>query len=249
MPTNTQTQAECTVICAVWSGDPKRRELLEGHAKNLDAQTLAHERIYVFDAADTPPLALPGTAITASKPLSIYAAWNLALALVQTRLVLNLNLDDRLAPDGLEQLCAGARGGADLVCGDWRICYSQAETDAVLPCCPTSEVPYVRGWPLPRGTISRLGSASERDTFGPACLWRMSLHRELPRYPWRFDDRTPVLSCGDWLFWRELQKRKKQIHRLQTVIGNYHSHPRDQAEFRLLGKDDLARGTDEMCLP
>ncbi len=57
------------------------------------------------------------------------------------------------------------------------------------------------------------------------------------------------MSCGDWLFWRELQKRKKVIERLPYIVGNYHSHPGDQAEFRLRERDDLARGTEQMFLP
>ena len=240
---------ETTVICAVWHGDPARRDLLRGHARCLDAQTVPVERIYVFDAGDPPPPALPGTSVVVSRKLAIYEAWNVALSLVQTPLVLNLNLDDRLATDGAARLAEGTRGGADFVCGDWRICYSQEETDAPCASEPLAAMPYVRGWPLPRGTVSRLGSAGERDTYGPGCLWKMSLHHELPRYPWRFDDRTPVMSCGDWLFWRELKQRNKVIERLPYIVGNYHSHPGDQAEFRLREQDDLARGTEQMFLP
>jgi len=240
---------KATVICAVWSQDPNREGLLFGHAQNLDSQTVPIERIYVFEDGDMPPDGLAGEHHVSAGQLSIYQAWNVALAQVKTPYVLNLNLDDRLAPDAIAKLEWAADKGADLVCGDWRICYSQAATDAVEPVSPIDSLPVVHGWPLQHGTVSRLGSADVRDTYGPACLWRMSLHHELPRYPWRFDDGTLVKGCGDWLFWRELRKRKKTIARLPSIIGRYHSHPRDQAEFRFQGQDDLARGTSCCCQP
>jgi len=245
----TPAPAETTVICAVWHGDPERRALLAGHNKNLDEQTEAVERIYVFDAGDAPPPEYTDCSVVVGRSLTLYEAWNVALSLVRTPFVLNLNLDDRLAPDAIAKLNEAAQAGADLACGDWRICYSQEETDAVVPCHPRAELPFARGWPLPRGTRSRLGSGVERDTYGPACLWRLALHNELPRFPWRFDDRTTVKTLGDWLFWRELAKRKKKVASLPFVIGNYHSHPNEQAEFRLRGQDDVKRGIEQMSLP
>ena len=50
------------------------------------------------------PTGLEAQTITASNPLTIYQACNLALAGVKTPLVMNLNLDDRLAPDAVEKL-------------------------------------------------------------------------------------------------------------------------------------------------
>ena len=44
-----------SMICAVWSGDPNRHELLRGHVENLARQTAPIESIYVFDAGDEPP--------------------------------------------------------------------------------------------------------------------------------------------------------------------------------------------------
>ena len=241
--------AETTEICAVWHGDAARHSLLAGHQRNLEAQSVAVERIYVFDAGDQPPPELANCSVTVGASIALYEAWNVALSLVRTPFVLNLNLDDRLAPDAIEKLAEAVRGGADLACGDWRICYSQEETDVVVACHPRADLPFVSGWPLPRNTVSRLGSGSERDTYGPSCLWRLALHSELPRYPWRFDDRTPIRSLGDWLFWRELAKRKKRIAAIPSVIGNYHSHPNEQAEFRLLGQDDMKRGIEQISLP
>jgi hypothetical protein len=196
-----------------------------------------------------PPPALAPHSVVVGKPLSIYEAWNVALSMVRTPFVMNLNLDDRLASDAVERLAAVAREGFDLVAGDWQVCYSQEETNTLRPSRPVAALPHVGGWPLKRGTLARLGCGNERDTYGPGCLWRLSLHNELPRYPWRFNDGTTVKTLGDWLFWRELRRRNKKIKSIPFVIGNYHSHPREQAEFRLAGQDDRKRGTEQMCWP
>ena len=225
--------ARTTVICAVWHGDPDRAALVAGHRANLDGLTTPVDRVYVFDNGDTPLDELAGTVVIVREPLTIYQAWNVALAMVRTPLVMNLNLDDRLAPDAVGALEAAIDAGADLVGGDWRICYSQAETDAVVPCRPASDLPFVRSaWPPPAGTLTRLGAAGERGTRGPACLWRMSVHQQVPRYPWQFGDRTPIRVIGDLLFWTILGDLKKRCIQLPVIIGNYHSHPAGQAEFR-----------------
>ena len=92
------------VICAVWHGDPERQALLRGHVENLARQTVPVEPIYVFDNGDEPPDWLNARAISVKEPLTIYQAWNVALSLVSTPLAMNLNLDDRLAPDAVEML-------------------------------------------------------------------------------------------------------------------------------------------------
>jgi hypothetical protein len=102
MPVLHPTQT--TVITAVWHQDPLRHSLLQGHQANLDEQTESVERIYVFDNGDAPPTDLKGTSVVTSTKLSIYKAWNLALPLVRTPYVMNLNLDDRLAPDAVAHL-------------------------------------------------------------------------------------------------------------------------------------------------
>jgi len=232
-----------TIICSVWHGDPNKHELLAGHALNLDAQTIPVERVYVFDNGDKPPENLKGTVLTSYQKLSIYEAWNLALTMVRTPYVMNLNLDDRLAPDAIEQLeQVMMNQGADLVGGDWRICYSQSETDAVTPCIPSESLPFLPDWPPTPGSSSRLGSSTgERDTFGPACLWSMSLHEEFSRYPWQFGDGTLIRVMSDAIWWGVLQQYGKQLVRYPWIIGNYHSHPSEQAEFRhsVAGEEEL----------
>jgi len=228
--------ARTSVICAVWHGDADRWRLLEGHAENLARQTVPVEPVYVFDGRDEPPTAIPGHKVTAHEKLSIYQAWNVGLAMVGTPFVMNLNLDDRLAPDAVE-LLEGAllRENAALVGGDWKICYSQQETDAVEPCFPADQLPFVAVWPPPTGTRTRLGSGTgERGgTLGPATLWRMDTHIGAPRYPWRFTDGTSIKVIGDACWWAIVTEHlKKKAVRIADVIGNYHSHPGGQAEFR-----------------
>ncbi len=198
------------------------------------------ETVYVFDGGDAPPARLDAQTVTTSAPLTIYHAWNMALAAVKTPLVMNLNLDDRLAPDAVEKLAAHmAAQKAMLAGGDWRICYSQAETDAVSPCVPAHDLAFAMDCPPAVRTGHRLGSGtSESLTFGPGVLWQMAIHATVPRYPWRLDDGSPVQSVGDGLFWSILGRLGVPMARLPMVIGNYHFHPQSQAEYRV--REDLA---------
>jgi hypothetical protein len=227
--------ARTSVICAAWHGDPERHALLRSHAANLAAQTVPVEPIYVFDGGDMPPNWLPGRTIAVKEKLTIYQAWNLALSLVSTPLVMNLNLDDRLAPDAVHYLeTAILNMQAVAAGGEWKICYGQAETDAVEPCFPADRLPFAQPWPPQAGTQTRLGSGTgERGTYGPATIWRMDVHQSLPRFPWRLQDGSQIRVAGDAAWWLLLRDvRHLKIARLPIVIGNYHSHPADQAEFR-----------------
>jgi len=227
--------ARTSVICAVWHGDARRHELLQGHALNLSRQTVPIEPIYIFDGCDEPPAGLAGRKVVVHEKMSIYQAWNVGLAMVATPFVMNLNLDDRLAIDAVEHLeNTSIREGAALVGGDWKICYSQQETDNVSRCFPATELPFATQWPPPPGTRTRLGSGTgERGTLGPATLWRMDAHVGAPRYPWRFPDGTIVKVIGDMCWWTLMtQMLQKKAVRLADVIGHYHSHPGEQAEFR-----------------
>ncbi len=227
--------ARTTVFCAVWHEDEKRFDLLRGHAENLAGQTVPVDCIYVFDGADKPPSWLHGRAVSVREPLSIYQAWNVALSLVATPLAMNLNLDDRLAPDAVELLEREVqRTGAMLAGGEWKICYSQAATDAVERCYPASRLPFVQDWPPQPGTATRLGSGTgERGTYGPATVWRMDAHIGAPRYPWRLCEGSLIRVAGDLAWWTMLTGNPRtKVVRLPIVIGNYHSHPNDQAEFR-----------------
>lgn len=228
-----QPLTRTSVVCAVWHGDPERARLLEGHAANLARQSVTVEPIYVFDGTDEPPSSLPGRKVVVHEALSIYQAWNVALAMVTTPFVMNLNLDDRLAPNAVERLQAALMSeGAALAAGDWRVCYSQQETDAVEDCFPATSLPFVRDWPPPHGTPTRLGT-DQRGTLGPATLWRMDAHVGAPRYPWRLADGTVLKVAGDVGWWQVLTRHlQKKVVRLPDIIGNYHSHPASQAEFR-----------------
>jgi hypothetical protein len=230
-----QRLARTSVICAVWHGDAHRRQLLQGHIRNLANQSIPVEPVYIFDGGDEPPESTPGRVVVVRENLSIYQAWNVALAMVETPFVMNLNLDDRLAPDAVERLQAVLqRESAALVGGDWKICYSQEETDAVEPCYPADRLPFVNDWPPTGGVRTRLGSGTgQRGTLGPATLWRMDAHIGVPRYPWRLPEGTPLKVVGDLAWWHLLTHHlKKKVVRVTDVIGNYYSHPHAQAEFR-----------------
>jgi FkbM family methyltransferase len=234
--------ARTTVFCAVWHRDPNRAELLRGHAANLASQTVPVEPIYIFDGGDEPPSWLEGRAVSVREPLSIYQAWNVALSLVATPLAMNLNLDDRLAPDAVEFLERQIlRTGATVAGGDWKVCYSQRETDDVIPCFPAERLPFVSNWPPRPGTITRLGSGTrERATLGPATIWRMEAHIGLPRFPWRLRDGSLLVSAADLVWWQMVAANPSfRLLQIPIVIGNYHSHPSDQAEFRVADERHL----------
>lgn len=224
-----------TVFCAVWSGDKDRHALLEQHYANLRNQTSPVEVIYVFDNDDVPPRDLPALKLTSSQPMTIYEAWNLALAACRTPYVMNLNLDDRLCTDAVETLeTAIQRENAALAGGEWQICYSQDDTNRVGACFPAMDLPFEAGWPPVKGTRTRLGSGTgNRGTYGPATLWRLDCHVGMPRYPYRTTTDIRINGISDAVWWDILiQHLKRKVIRVPMVIGNYHSHPESQAEFR-----------------
>ncbi len=229
------------MFCAVWSGDPARHELLRDHVACLEKQSVPVETVYVFDSGDTPPDWLAGTVVASPAPLTIYQAWNLAVQHATTEHVLNLNLDDRLAPDAIETMESFARANdAALISGDWAVRYSQEDTDAVVPTYPAHRLPFDPQWPPPVGTPTRLGSGTgERGTLGPATLWRRDLHESAP-YPWQFADGSPIRIVGDLAWWTIVRQHlNAPVVRLPLVIGHYHSHPADQAEFRSADEHQL----------
>ena len=225
-----------TIFCAVWSKDAKRHALLEGHQRNLLAQTKPVEIVYVFDSGDLPPPDLRARTVTVGSQTGIYEAWNVALSLCRTPFVMNLNLDDRLAPDAVERLEREMLNfGGNLIGGDWKVCFSQEDTDAVAPVCHASEMPFLPSWPPIPNVPTRLGSGTgERGTYGPATMWRLDCHIGFPRYPYRTADNTPIKSISDSVWWNMLITRDaKKVLRYPAIIGNYYSHPSEQAEFRL----------------
>jgi hypothetical protein len=236
--------AQTSVICAVWSGDPKRGDLLRGHMANLARQTVPVEPIYVFDNNDKIPPWLKGRAVVVREKLSLYQAWNVALSLVRTNFVMNLNLDDRLAIDAVAQLeTALAPQDAALIGGEWNITYSQKETDAIDRCYLAELLPAIADWEQRApGVRTRLGSGTgEQGTYGPAVMWRLDAHIGAPRYPWRFPEGTVIRSAADAAWWLILAKHlNKRLLRLPVVIGNYHYHPKEQAQYRAVPQDELA---------
>jgi hypothetical protein len=231
-----------TVICAVYKKDPNRYDLLKGHMKNLDRQTIAVSRVYVFEDNDQPPDWLTGECVVLSRSCTIYEAWNLALSLVRTPYVMNLNLDDRLNADAVERMQQALADAADkkIVCGDWLVNFTQEGTDEVGSCAASASIPSVRTWPPEKsGTVCKLPAASRAGgTLGPATMWRSELIVDFPRYPYRTTTGTMLPVEGDRAFWTAvtLGYGKDSVLRLPIVIGNYHSHPNEQAEFR--GKSD-----------
>jgi hypothetical protein len=234
-----------TVFTAVWHRQQDKESLLRGHMMNLQRQSIPFRSIYVFDGGDTAPSWLDGTKITISDEITIYQAWNIALAHAMTPFVLNLNVDDRLAPNALELMANALDSDPDvfLVGGDWKICFTEAETDDVRPAYPIGELPYDPAWPPVPGRSGRLGSGDQPNaTHGPSCMWRIAAHRGMPRYPYRFADGSLIRIVGDAFWWHAIEHlMKKKIERLPLVVGNYRSAPSTQAEFRYVAREELGK--------
>lgn len=241
---------DVTVICAVWHRQQDKDPLLRGHLANLIAAGAARI-IYVFDAADRPPEWLRGSGrtsvsyVSVSDPLSIYQAWNVALSMVTSALVMNLNVDDRLAGDAIDRMSSPFDQDPEvfLVGGDWRVCFSDAEADAVVTTQPISALAFCPEWPPVPGHPTRLGSGDgARQTHGPACMWRLEAHRRMPRYPYRFADGSLIRIVGDAIWWHAIEHlMRKKIKRLPLILGNYRSHPETQAEFRHSAAEELQK--------
>lgn len=230
-------KTQTTVFCAVYSKDPNRESLIAQHLTNLRSQTVHVEPVYIFEDSDPVGISFDqAKAFIANYPMTIYESWNLAVGMAQTPYVMNLNLDDRLNLDAVEQLeLFLSKEKADLIGGDWKVCFSQKETDDVKPkCYSAQELPHDPQWPPRQGVTVRLGSGTgHRGTYGPATLWRANAHIGFPRYPYRTADNMLIRSVGDAAWWTILRKvLSKNLFRLPLIIGNYHSHPQDQAEFR-----------------
>jgi hypothetical protein len=241
---NLHTKINTTVFCAVWSQDPNRHELLEQHQENLHKQTVPLDIVYIFDSGDRPPSFVHGKTISCSSPISIYEAWNYGITATRTEFVMNLNLDDRLNHDAIELLESGIKNDDSwLIGGDWKICYSQEDTNLVGNSYDASKLPFLPNWPPVNGTTTRLGSGSgERGTFGPATLWKLACHLEAPRYPYRTTDGVLIKSVADSIWWGIISNHLgKKTSRLPVIIGNYHSHPEAQAEFRSTNEFDLLK--------
>ena len=72
-------------------------------------------------------------------------------------------------------------------------------------------------------------------------MWRMDAHLRAPRYPYRMEEGTLLHGAGDVAWWNLLGNHlQRKLVRLPRVIGNYHSHPVDQGEFRPKPVDEIA---------
>jgi hypothetical protein len=224
-----------TVICAVWHGDEDRAELVLQHRENLRRQTRPVHVIYIYDNGDVPLGAVVDESVVVGRKLTIYEAWNVALSLVRTPYVANLNLDDRFCRDGIEILENELESSrANLVGGDWEICFSQHEVNRAADSLPVTDFPFFPEWPPAHGVKTRLGSGTgERGTYGPAVLWTMDCHIGFPRYPYRMGDGYLIRSVADSIWWTLLLSQGgRRAVRIPRIIGRYHSRPASQAEFR-----------------
>jgi hypothetical protein len=240
---NQSRPVKTTVICAVWNKDPNREALLRGHRSNLASQTRLVDIIYVFDGGDCPSFDVKARTVSVGEDLTIYQAWNVALSLVETPYVMNLNLDDRLNFNAIEILedTLDFDSKIGLVGGDWKVCFDQPTTDFVGTCSSCKTHDFSPTWPPTQNKPTRLGSGDgSRGTYGPACMWRMDIHLKVTRYPWRLKNGQKIKVVSDAVWWGMIKYTTNySLYRKDLIIGNYFSHPNDQAEFRDKDIDEM----------
>lgn len=172
-----------TVITAVWHQQKDKEALLAGHMENLRRQTAPHRAIYVFDAGDAAPAWLEGTKITVSDPLTLYQAWNIALANVMTPLVMNLNVDDRLAPDAIEVMA----GDSAIPMSSWWVAIGRSASAKRTPTMCGRLIPSSNCPAFPNGRRCPDASGGSAAETGPT-----------PRMARRACGAwTPIASCRD----------------------------------------------------
>ena len=239
-PSEANAASFVTLFCAVYHRDENRHALIEEHLENIKSQSLPVEPIYVFEAGDQPSSAAKPYSIVSPCRLSIYQAWHTAMGHSNKKLLINLNLDDRLCPDAVARMSSYFDSDdVMLVGGEWVIANQVAKSDQ-LRNISIEETYFDPTWPPKTRSFTRpgenlrLGSGmGERGTYGPATMFRRSLIEELP-YPLKFGNGELVESIADSLWW-SLIKRKYPggAIRIPEIVGIYHSDPSSQAEFRV----------------
>jgi hypothetical protein len=187
----------------------------------------------------------------------LYEVWNRAIGMSRAPILTNANLDDRRAPDAIEQHLAALRehSGFDIVCAEVLVTTVPHETWSANSAVITYFADV--GWKpsAPTGRLSRYGAVapSELAEFGlddlflrneaglpvdsqnvPHCmpLWRASLHQ---RYG-TFDPRSfgPV---ADWEFWIRCALGGARFAILRRPLGLYYVNP--SSHNRRTPKGDL----------
>ena len=230
------------VVCAVWSRDPNRWDLMSGHLENLLSQTCRVQPIYVLEQSDVPPNEFRDYCITFEQRLSIYQAWVKGIEFANCEFVMNLNLDDRLRINAVEVLRIPFHNKRVMcVGGDWHVRFDLSNSAGGKFIEPINNYYWEATWP-PSATSNqklRLGSGTgERGTYGPATMWRKSLFDGV-QYPTRFGNGELIESIADAVFWHMVKSKDPDaLFRIPMIIGDYLSSPNTQAEFRTTGEHE-----------
>lgn len=230
------------VVCAVWSRDPNRWDLMSGHLENLLSQTCRVQPVYVLEKSDVPPNEFRDYCITFEERLSIYQAWVKGIEFANCDFVMNLNLDDRLRKNAVEVLRIPFHDKRVMcVGGDWHVRFDLSNSAGGKFIEPINNYYWEATWP-PSATSNqklRLGSGTgERGTYGPATMWRKSLFDGV-QYPTRFGNGELIESIADAVFWHMVKSKDPDaLFRIPMIIGDYLSSPNNQAEFRTTGEHE-----------
>ncbi|KAB2908312.1 MAG: glycosyltransferase [Ignavibacteriales bacterium] len=155
---------------------------------------------------------------------SMYAAWNRGIAMANGKYITNANVDDRLAPNALEELANALENdpSAGLVYGDYFVSPKENEN---------FETAKQKGRPVRvSGEFSPL-HLLHGYMCGPQSLWRKTLHDE--NNIW-FDESFEV--TGDYKFVADITKVTKLKYLPKNLGVYYRSQADENKEFQNLEK-------------
>jgi hypothetical protein len=131
--------------------------------------------------------------------------------------------------------------------GEWTIVFDQkaANTAGVMNIDSIHDPSPV--WPPTSTSLCKLGSGDgSRGTYGPATIWRRQLLSSVG-FPLYGPNGEPIESIGDAIFWEHLTRKNIACIRAPHVVGRYHSHPSDQAEFRAHNDNEMVKRGIRVC--
>lgn len=230
---------DLTIICSAWSKQKDFDLLVKQHFELSQKASPNIDVIYAFDSDHKYLIDHENFKyVITNKPTTTAQSFNMALALVQTKFVCVLNLDDFYFGGALPVLIKEMeKSNASIGCGDWVIDYSLfvADGDRKFSLEPLNfELFQVcKNWPPEKEKNLRLGSGDGgRGTLGPAPVFLTKGLRSVGGYPHTFSDGSPIKTIIDYIVWDKICERGEHFVRVNIISGSYYSNPQEQQEFR-----------------
>ena len=228
-----------TIICSAWSKQKDLELLVKQHFELTQKAAPNVDVIYAFDSDHKYLISHENFKyVNTNKPTTTAAAFNMALALVQTKYVCALNLDDFYYTGALPFIIKEMeKAEGNIGCGDWLIDYSLFVRDGdrkfLIQPLDSKLFEVCKNWPPEHGEYLRLGSGDGgRGTLGPAPVYLTKTLKSVGGYPYNFSNGVPIKTIIDYIVWQEIFKKGGRAIRVNIIGGSYYSNPKEQQEFR-----------------